>query len=225
MTTAVGPKVGSSKTFLASVVAMIAGITKDVPAKTSLTVGGNSMTQAQILAQLASIKALFDAITAAKNTVTTAVAAKNAGSLAAKQFMADLKKSVEAQFGSSSAELPDFGIALPKPKAARTAAQKAASAAKAEQTRLARGTMGKAQKAAVTVTGAPGVVVVGPDGEPLVGVTKGGPTAPAPIPVSGSSASGTPVAASPPALNTPSVATAPAGSTPGGSTASGSSAG
>jgi hypothetical protein len=221
MPTAVGSKVTSKKTFVASVTAMIAGITKDLTTTMSLTVGGTSMTRAQILTQLNSILALFNAITNARNQLTSAVAAKNAGGQAAKQFMVDLKKAVEAQFGSSSAELQDFGIPLPKPKATRTSAEKAASAGLAKQTRLARGTKGKVQKADITVAGKPCVVVVGPDGQPLAGVTGTGPTPPAVIPGAGSS---TPAATPAPASSTP-VVGVPAVSAPSGSGTSGSNAG
>ncbi|MHB8419871.1 MAG: hypothetical protein ACYDCL_17485 [Myxococcales bacterium] len=220
MPTAVGSKVGSKVAFLAKVLAMIAGITKDLTTKMSLTVGGLSMTQAAILAKLAAIESLFDAVTSARNGLTVAVAVKNAGAQDAKQFMADLKKAVEAQFGSRSPLLPDFGIALPKAKAARTTAEKAASAALGEQTRTVRGTKGKKQKAKVTVAGSPGVVVVGPDGQPLPGVTKGGPTAPATIPVAGGDGPAASLAA---ASGTPTGASAPAGggSTPAGGNGSG----
>jgi hypothetical protein len=214
MATATGPKVQSAAKFLASVAAMIAGFTKDFTAKMSLLVGGQSMTQVQILAQLASIQALWSAVTTAKNQMTTAVAAKDAGSKAAKQFMADLKKAVEGQFGSSGPQLPDFGIALPKPKAPRTAAEKAASAGLAAQTKTVRGTKTKAAKAKITLTGKPGVVIVGPTGVPLAGVTLGAPTPPAVVPTDGSSTpSSTPAAASAPA-STPAPASAPAGNTP-----------
>ena len=191
----------------------------------SLTVGGVVMTQVQILAKLAGIQALFDNITAAKNSMTTAVAAKNAGAQAAKQFMTDLKKAVEGQFGSTGAQLPDFGIALPKPKAARTSAEKAASAGLAVQTRAVRGTKGKNQKAEITTTGKPGVVIVGPTGVPLAGVTQGAPTPPAVVPpTGGSTPSSTPTTASaaPGSTSTPPAGTAPAGSsTPGSSTTGG----
>lgn len=224
MTVATGTKVQDKKTFLAAVLAMIAGFTKDFTAKMSLTVGGVVMNQAAILARLAGIQALFDNITAAKNSVTTAVAAKNAGAQAAKQFMADLKKAVETQFGSSGPQLPDFGIALPKPKAARTAAEKAVSAGLATQTRAVRGIQGKVQRASITTTGKPGVVIVGPDGIPLAGVTQGAPTPPAVVPVAASSTPGSsPSAAAATAGNTstPPAASAPAGSSTPGSTTAG----
>jgi hypothetical protein len=154
------------------------GVTKDLTAKMSLTVGGVVMNQAAILAKLAGIQALFDNVTAAKNSALAAVAAKNAGLQAAKQFMTDLKKSVEAQFGSANPQLLDFGITLPKPKAARSSVQMAASTGLATQTREVRGTKSKKQRAKVTVAGTPGVVIVGPTGVPLAGVTKGAPIPP-----------------------------------------------
>jgi hypothetical protein len=205
MTTAVGNKVANAAKFLLAVLAMITGVTKNFTAKMTLTVGGQSMTQAAILAQLASIKGLFDAVTAAKNAAAAAVTAKNAGLQQAKQFMADLKKAVEAQFGSNSPQLLDFGISLPKPRPPRTAAEKAASAGLAVQTRAVRQTMGKVQKEDVTVSGKPGVVIVGPSGTPLVGVAQGAPIPPTPVPVpaGSSTAAATPAPAGSAAPATP----------------------
>jgi hypothetical protein len=208
MTTTVGTKVDSAAKFLSLVAAMIAGLTKDLTAKMSLTVGGQSMTQAAILAQLAAIQTLFANAVAAKNASLNAVNAKNAGLQAAKQFMADLKKAVESQFGSNSPQLTDFGISLPKPKATRTAAEKAASSGLALQTRAVRGTKGKVQKADVTVAGKPGVVIVGPTGVPLAGVSQGAPIPPAPLPGAGGTA---PAAISAP-VSTPLAVPAAAGS-------------
>ena len=179
----VGKKIQSKVQFLASVIAMIAGITKNLTAKMSLTVGGLAMTQAAILAKLAGIQGLFDAITAAKNALTTAVKAKDDGLQDAKQFMADLKKAIESQFGSKSPLLPDFGISLPKPRAPRKATAVAASVGLMVQTRKAHGIMGKKQRAAITVAGTPGVQLLGPDGKPLPGTEGvGAPVPPAPIP-------------------------------------------
>ncbi len=193
MTITVGTKVQNKVTFLAKILAMIAGLTKDLTAKMSLMVAGASMTQAQILAKLAAIQKLFDDVDAAKGALQVAVAAKNVGAQDAKQFMADLKKAVEVQFGSHSPLLPDFGIALPKPAAARSSAQKAASAGLAAQTRKVRGTnKGKVQRSEITVAGKPGVVVVGPTGAPLAGVSLGAPVAPAPVPVEASSSTPAP---------------------------------
>jgi ATP-dependent protease HslVU (ClpYQ) ATPase subunit len=168
---------------------MIAGLTKDLTAKMTLMVGGTSMTQTAILAQLATIQALFANATAAKNASVAAVNAKNAGIQAAKQFMTSLTKAVEMQFGENNPQLTDFGLTLPKAKAVRTAAEKAASSGLALQTRAVRGTMGKKQKLDVTVTGKPGVVIVGPTGVPLAGVSQGAPIAPAPLPAAGGSTS------------------------------------
>ncbi len=223
MSVPVGNRIQSTAKFLASLVAMVSGITKNFTAKMSLTVGGVVMTQAAILAKLAGIQGMFDAVTKAKNAAAAAVKAKDDGLQDARQFLADLRKAIEAQFGSASPLLPDFGIPLPKPHKSPSAAEKATSTGLRMQTRKAHGIMGKKQRAAITVGGRPGVQLLGPDGKPMAGVeTLGAPVPPAPIPGAGT----TPAAGTAPAGSTAAGTPAPAqGGTPSGGTPGGSTSG
>ncbi len=86
---------------------------------------------------------------------------------AVKTFIEGLDAAIKAQLGIRSPLLADFGIGVPAAKTPRTAAQKAVSAALMKQTKEVRGIIGSKQRAAITVSGSPGLVVVGPDGAPL----------------------------------------------------------
>ena len=184
---------------------LIAGMNKNFTAKNSLTVGGQSMTLAQIVAQLAAEVTLIGNVTDTKSAWSAAVAAVKAGATANSLFVANLIAAIKQAFGPSSPLLASFGIATPKPKAALTAVQKAVSTALAANTRVVRGTKSEKQKQAITTSGKPGVTVVSPSGEPLLTV---GPVAP------GSSA--------PPTVTVAASAATVSGSTP---AATGSTAG
>ena len=185
MAVEVGRTIQSKTRFVATILAMIAGLENDLTAAMSLTVGGVVMPQAAILARLAAITGLFDAVTTTHNAWRAAVAAKDDGLQPAKQFMADLKKAIESRFGSHDARLPDFGIALPKARATQTTAEKAVAAGLRQQTRQVRGTKGKQQRLLVTVAGKPGLQLLGPDGKPLAGVEDLGAPVPPAAPGSG----------------------------------------
>lgn len=185
---------------------MEAGFTKDFTAKMSVTVFGTAMTQVQVLAQLASIDALNTAVANAKSALKVAEAAVTAGLPTTRTFLEGLEAAVKAQFGVRSPLLADFGIGVPAAKSTRTAAQKAVSAALMKQTKAVRGIIGSKQRAGITVSGTPGIVVVGPDGAALP-VSVLPPTPPGVAPGGTGSVTG--------ASNTQSSASsAPAGSTP-----------
>jgi hypothetical protein len=184
---------------------LIAGMTKNFTAKNSLFVGGSSMTQVQILAQLGAEVTLAGNVTDTKNAWSAAVAAEKSGEAANLKFNANLIAAIKQAFGPDSPLLASFGIATPKPKAALTAVEKAVSTALAANTRVVRGTKSAKQKQAITTTGKPGLTVVGPSGQPLLTV---GPVSPG---------------SSEPATVT--VGSAAAGSTPEASTATGNTAG
>lgn len=151
------------------------GMTKNFTPKNNLTVLGQVMTQVQILAQLTAISGRDSAANDAKNSWTLAVAAKKTAMPTDKKFVAGLISVIKSTFGDGSPLLASFGIANPKPKAARTTLQKAVTTALSANTRVVRGTKSAKAKAAITAAGKPGVVVVGADGQPLLTV---GPVAP-----------------------------------------------
>ena len=106
---------------------------------------------------------------------------------AARSLYTALRKYCEAVFGRGSPILADFGFSMAKPRTP-SSETKALAKAKAALTRQAHGTdKGKRQKQAITVSGSAGLVLYGPDGKPIPGITKG-PTPPAlPAGKSGSS--------------------------------------
>jgi hypothetical protein len=151
--------------FEAELTNMDAGVLKDIPAKTTLTINGTAMTVAQIDTKLKGYITTIQAADAAKQQSTAAVTARKNMTVEARDFYLQLKKAVIAYFGAQSPQLDDFGLAPAKAKVPRTSAQKAISAAKAKLTREARGTLGKKQKAAVNPNQAPPAVGIGPDGQ------------------------------------------------------------
>ncbi|HUB06043.1 MAG TPA: hypothetical protein VMB50_03535 [Myxococcales bacterium] len=177
---------------------MDAGVVKDIPAKTSLTINGSGMTGNQIDTQIKSYLATIQAADAAKQQYQTALVARRNIQLEARDFYLQLKKAVVAFFGAQSAQLGDFGLKPAKPKAAKTSAQQALATAKANLTRAARGTTSKKQKATINPTVGTPSVMIGPDGKPVAippTVVNGSVPGAASAPVSsgsGGSASSTP---------------------------------
>jgi hypothetical protein len=201
---------------------MDAGVLKDIPAKTSLTINGAAMTQAQIDAQLKSYLGTFVAADTAKSQYQTALVARRNASVSARDFYLQLKKAVVAFFGTQAAQLADFGLTPAKAKAPRTAAEIALSAAKAKLTRAARGTTSKKKKAAITPGTASPAMAIGVVAN-AVGQTVTPPSVQnAPLPGSASNtatstAGSTPQSSAGSSTSTPvgpsSAGTAPAGST------------
>jgi hypothetical protein len=147
-----------------------AGVTKNFTAASTLAVGGQVLTQAQVLKGLAGTVALHSATTDAESAWRAAVAAQRQGLPALDEFVADLIASLKSAFGKNNPILASFAIAPPKARAARTTLQTAISTALAANTRAVRKTMSAKQRQAITATGKPGLTVVGPDGKPLLSV-------------------------------------------------------
>jgi hypothetical protein len=159
MANAVGqPKSVAPAKFEQDLIKMDQGVQNLLPAGTSLTLNGVATKQAAIDTQLQSWITVFQAVDSAKATYQNAVAARVAITAAAKAYYTALKAVIKAYFGAQSVQLAGFGIAADKP-VVRTAQQKLVSAAKAKQTRVLHGTLGKKQKAALTVVGNPAVMV------------------------------------------------------------------
>ncbi len=147
--------------------AIDAGVLKDIPAKTAITINGTPMTGAQIDSKLKGYIETIQAADAAKQSYVAAVNARRAITLEARDFYLQLKKSIVAFFGAQSPQLDDFGL-KPAKAAARNSHQDVLAAAKRTLTRAARGTKGKKQKEAINpMVGTP-LVTVGPDGKPVI---------------------------------------------------------
>jgi hypothetical protein len=144
--------------------AVDAGLLKDIPAATSLAINGSALTQAQIDAQVKAYLATIEAADTAWQQYQTALAARRNMQLEAHDFFLHLKKAIIAFLGSQNPLLVDFGFTPAKPMAARSAAQKVLTAAKAGLTRKARGTTSKKQKLAIKPMEASPAVAIAADG-------------------------------------------------------------
>jgi hypothetical protein len=189
-------KSNTSSKFLTEIQDMVNGLTNSVPSTLkSMSVGGDTMTIAEVLAQFQGILQVLNTVSQTKLAYTAAVAARKAGLVADRGFYANVVANLKQIFGSGNqAQLAAFGIQPAKPRSKPSTTTRAIATAKAKATRVARGTMGKKQKAAITTTPQPTVQVLGADGQPLD-------TAPTPA------GSSTPVAPTPatPATPAPSV--------------------
>jgi hypothetical protein len=130
---------------------LIAGLTKHQPTLSSLVIGGTSFKTADLNGILQTrIDAATKAVTA-RATWQAAVKADIEERTKTKTFVSGLRQALQVAFAGSIEALADFGL---KPRKARvtTPEQKAAAAAKAKATRIARHTMGPKQKAQVKGT-------------------------------------------------------------------------
>jgi len=152
------PKAVAPGAFEQELIKLDQGVQSELPGTVSLTINGVSAKAGAIDTTLQNWITIFQAVDSAKATYQNAVAARLAVTAAAKQYVKALKAVIKAYFGPQSVQLASFGIAIDKP-VVRTAEQKLVSAAKATQTRAVRGTLGRKQKAKVTVVGNPPVLV------------------------------------------------------------------
>ncbi|HUB08243.1 MAG TPA: hypothetical protein VMB50_14645 [Myxococcales bacterium] len=215
-TIASNPKAVSATKLEQELKEMDAGVLKDIPAKTSLTLNGKAMTGAQIDTQIQQYLETIDAADAAKAQYQTAVVARRGEAVEARDFFLQLKKAVIAYFGTQSPQLVDFGLTPAKPKAAKTSAEQAVIEAKKTQTKKARGTQSKKAKAQIQPGVATPAVMIGPDGKPVVipGTAQN-----ASLPTVDGTATPSPAASSaPPPSTGTSAPVVPAGSSPGSTT-------
>ncbi|HEY8042589.1 MAG TPA: hypothetical protein VIF15_22460 [Polyangiaceae bacterium] len=160
--TSSSPKV-SKATVLALLQALIAGTEKHFP-NGSFTLGNTAYTTAALV-QL--FKSLIDALTAmnaAQASAKDAVAATRGVEAKVDPVLLLYKRFILTTYVGATQTLADFGLTPPKARAPKTAEQKAAAAAKAKATRVARGTKSKKQKLLVKgdVTGITVTPIISP---------------------------------------------------------------
>ncbi|MHB8420000.1 MAG: hypothetical protein ACYDCL_18150 [Myxococcales bacterium] len=148
------------------------GCSTQFPAKTVLPLAGQSLTPAQVLAVFTAAAAAVNAVTPVRAQLQKLVASQAAALKTANSLYVALKKYVESVFGKGSPVLAAFGFSTALPRKA-SVLTKATAQAKAKLTRQARGTTGARQKQAVTSEGSVGLVLYGPDGKPIPGITRG----------------------------------------------------
>ncbi len=154
------------------------GIQAAIPAKSAVMVGGQSFTQAQLLAQVGQLLSPFQPVRDAKKALATAVATKKQNQPAVNSFLAEFRAAMISLFGRGNPTLADFGIQPTKAKTT-TAASKVVKAAKALATRKILGTKGSVQKAEVLAEARGTAVVVSPAGVILPPAGAGESPAPA----------------------------------------------
>ena len=152
--TGIGPAkvIKPVKGFQNTVRQIASGVQKDLPATSTITVAGQQLTQAQILATLQPVLDGFTAISDAENTVKQQRLSLSAILPVAHAFVDNLKVALVAQFGKGSPLLSDFGIKDGSARKKATVATKSAALVKSSETRDLRGTTGKAEKAKLKFT-------------------------------------------------------------------------
>jgi hypothetical protein len=129
---------------------LVNGIQKAFPANASIMVDGVSYTQASFLS---TSQSFLDPEVASRQghlTLQALVAAKNANEKPAEAWMSNAKKALIGFVGAKNVSgLAAYGIVPPKQRAKATSAENVIKAAKANETRQARDTMGSKEKAAI----------------------------------------------------------------------------
>jgi hypothetical protein len=163
---------------------------------------GQSYTTPQVVTFIQTVLSITSAVTTAEGALKAARAAAAAAQAKEGVTVRGVRDIAALQFKSAPDVLTDLGITPRKAPKPLSSAARAAAEAKAKATRIARGTKGKKQKAAVTgnVTGVTIVPVTAPASglaaaaagttpASASGTTTGGSTAPAvPAAASGGSA-------------------------------------
>jgi hypothetical protein len=134
-----------------------------------LRVRGKKMTVKQVRARLEPILVAADKADAAKLALKKELAARDAAIAAERSSLADFGAAILGSLGHGHPHLVSFGLPSGK-RRKRTQAEEAVSAALRRQTRKVRGTMGPKQRAAVTLAGTPGLLVVDPTGKVIPGL-------------------------------------------------------
>jgi hypothetical protein len=128
---------------------MIAGLEKHLSSLPTITLDGQALTQAVLIKFLQDEIDTAGAALVAGGVFHKAVAAEQATLAAGEPVFRALKAFVLNQFKGQSDVLADFGITVIA-RQVPDAATKAAAVQKRNATRVARGTGGKRQKAAIT---------------------------------------------------------------------------
>ena len=153
----------SKGTILAQLQALITGLQKQFP-NGQFTLGNTAFTTATLVQALQSLIDAINAVNTAQANAKVAVAALGVTVAKVGPVVLALKRSLLAMFGDATDILALFGLEPQKAPAPRTGPEIAAAAAKANATRIARGTTSKKQKLAITgnVTGVQVIPITAP---------------------------------------------------------------
>jgi hypothetical protein len=163
MPTTTSTKAVTQADTLAQLQALISGLQKQLPSGT-FTLVSTAYTTPTLVTALQGTLTTLTALTAAHAALKVAAAAYAAEGAKMGPVILGLIQTLQAMYANAPDTLAVFGLEPRKVPAPRTAAQKAASAAKAEATRAARGTASSKQKAAIhgNVTGVNIVPITAP---------------------------------------------------------------
>ncbi len=165
----------------------LAGVQQALPDGSSLTMNGQVVTKAQLVAQLSGLLPPLTAVTDARSAHAKAIQAREAAEPNAREFLAQLRAALVSFYGRGSTSLLDFGMSAKKP-AVPTSRTAILAAAKRTLTRQKRGTLGSKQKASIKAIGTPQVSI----SESGVQITPAAGDQPAVTPVETSSTPETP---------------------------------
>jgi len=182
------------KGFRLALQEMLQGWQTAIPNGSTMTSGGGTLEQSAVVGQLQAYLGVFTTLDAQTTSLNETRAQLEAQQVEARQYYDGLKLAVASYFGAKSPQLAQFGFAPKKARKALTSTQLAVKAAKAQATRVLRGT--KSTKAKASVKSGPMQLTVGPVQQAAPGSAPEGATA-------ASTAPGNPTvnAASPPAAS------------------------
>jgi hypothetical protein len=156
--------------------AFLDGFTNLFPSGDTLRVDGTLFTKADLQAKLQSCLGLETTARQAHVTLSAAAKAKNAGAKPTDEFIVSLRKSLVSYYGSGDqTDLEGYGVTPPRKPTKATSAANVVKAAKASETRAARGTVSPKQRASIK-GGTPASVSVTVAGQavPTFKAVKGG---------------------------------------------------
>jgi hypothetical protein len=153
-------------------------IPANIPAKSTVVVGGVSYTQAQLVAFITTLLAPILAATAAKQSFATAVQARKQNQPTVKTFLVEFRAAIVALFGRGSPVLAQFGFTPHKAKTT-TGGKNVVKAARAKATRAKLGTKGSQQKAQILAPQPPAFTVASDGTVSLVTASDASSPAPA----------------------------------------------
>jgi hypothetical protein len=167
---------------LAQLQALISGLQKQLPSGSFTLVSTAYTTAALVTALQGSVTALT-AVTAAHAALKVTLAAWDAEDAKMGPVILALRRILQSMYADAPDTLAVFGLEARKVPAPRTAAEKAASAAKAAATRKARGTASKKAKSVISgnVTGITIIPITAPTAAPPAAaqvVTSAAPVSP-----------------------------------------------
>ena len=148
------PKAVAPAAFEAELVKLVAGITANLPAGTSLTVNGAPMKQAAILTMLQNWLGIWQAVDTAKSAYAGTVSARLGVTVAAKTAVKAIKAAIKLNFGAQSPLLASFGITADK-ASSTTSTTKVVAAAKRKATGRCAGPRARSRSSRSTWSASP----------------------------------------------------------------------